>query len=256
MAADSGEIFGRTALVAGEKMMRRLADTRVIIFGVGGVGSWCAEILARTGIGHLTLVDSDSVAVSNINRQLMATCSTVGRPKVDVLAERLRDINPAIDLQPMQTVYYRQSSGRFDLDSYDYVIDAIDSLDCKASLIIEATSLSRPRLFSSMGAALKLSASRIDVAEFWKVQGCPLARALRQKFKRSRVMPRKKFLCVYSPEVIANRVHADVLAEADGNDSWSARKAVINGTFAHTTAIFGLRLAGLVIEDIYRTTEA
>lgn len=256
MAFDSDEIFGRTVLVAGDKMMRRLTDTRVIIFGVGGVGSWCAEILARTGVGHITIVDSDCVAASNINRQLMATCSTVGRPKVDVLAKRLRDINPAIDLQPMQTVYDRLSAGRFGLDSYDYIIDAIDSLDCKAALIIEATSLSRPRLFSSMGAALKVTASKIDVAEFWKVQGCPLARALRQKFKRSGVMPLKKFMCVYSPEVISNRLHAEVPDESDGNDSWSPRKAVINGTFAHTTAMFGLRLAGLVIEDIYRTTEA
>lgn len=250
---ERSEIFGRTALVAGEDMMARLAATRVIVFGVGGVGSWCAEALVRSGVGHLTIVDSDVVAVSNINRQLMATLSTVGQPKVEALSRRLLDISPDLDIVAVRGVYDRSTASEYALGNYNYVIDAIDSLDCKAALICHATSTPGVTLFSSMGAALKLSASKIATAEFWKVEGCPLARALRQKFRRSGVRPARKFLCVYSPEVLPNRGSQPVSDDLTG-DSWSARKAVINGTFAHTTAIFGLTLAGLVIEDIYTST--
>lgn len=254
MDKDRDTIFGRTALLAGSEMMHRLAQTKVIIFGVGGVGSWCAESLVRTGIGHLTIVDSDTVAASNINRQLMATCSSIGRPKVDALAERLLDINPDLDISPLRAVYDSSTAGSFGLCGYDYAIDAIDSLDCKAHLIREATSIAGLKFYSSMGAALKISASQIRVDEFWKVRGCPLARALRQKFKRSGEFPSRKFRCVYSPELLSNRNHAEIPAEAAEGDTWSTRKAVINGTFAHTTAIFGLTLAGLVVEDLYNAT--
>lgn len=252
MIVDSSDIFNRTELLAGDEMMKRLADTRVIIFGVGGVGSWCAEALVRTGIGHLTIVDSDTVAPSNINRQLMALTSTVGQPKVDVLARRLSDINPGLDINPIRGVYDRETVSSFAIQDYNYVIDAIDSLDCKAALICEATAIKGLKFFSSMGAALKLSASEIRTAEFWKVQGCPLARALRQKFKRMGIMPRHKFMCVYSPELLRNRKVQLPPDQSTSDDTWSARKAAINGTFAHTTAIFGFTLAGLVIEDLYR----
>lgn len=253
---DSFEIFGRTALVAGAEMMDRLAAARVIVFGVGGVGSWCAEALVRSGVGHLTIVDSDVVAVSNINRQLMATVTTVGQPKVEALRSRLLDINPDLDITAVRGVYDRSTAFEYRLETYNYVIDAIDSLDCKAMLICEATSRPGVTLFSSMGAALKLSASKIATAEFWKVEGCPLARALRQKFKRSGIRPARKFKCVYSPEVLRNRGCQPVPDAVTEDDTWSARKAVINGTFAHTTAIFGLTLAGLVIEDIYNSTNS
>ncbi len=248
---DRAEIFGRTALVAGDAMMERLAATKVIVFGVGGVGSWCVEALVRSGIGHITIVDSDNVAASNINRQLMATTSTVGRPKVEVLAQRMLDINPGLDIRTVCGVYDRTTAPDFHLGDYDYVIDAIDSLDCKALLICEATATKGVTLYSSMGAALKLSASKISTAEFWKVEGCPLARALRQKFKRSGIVPSRKFKCVYSPETLHNRSTQPIPASPSADDNWSARKAVINGTFAHTTAIFGLTLAGLLIEDIW-----
>lgn len=251
---DRAEIFGRTALVAGDAMMERLAATKVIVFGVGGVGSWCVEALVRSGIGHITIVDSDNVAASNINRQLMATTSTVGRPKVEVLAQRMLDINPGLDIRTVCGVYDRTTAPDFHLGDYDYVIDAIDSLDCKALLICEATATKGVTLYSSMGAALKLSASKISTAEFWKVEGCPLARALRQKFKRSGIVPSRKFKCVYSPETLHNRSTQPIPASPSADDNWSARKAVINGTFAHTTAIFGLTLAGLLIEDIYNSS--
>ena len=248
------ERLGRTRLAAGDEMMERLSACRVIIFGVGGVGSWAAESLVRSGVGCLTIVDSDLVAESNINRQLMATTSTVGRPKVEVLAERLRDINPDIDLTALQQVYDSSTADSFDLGSYDYVIDAIDSLECKALLITRALECRRTTLFSSMGAALKLTVTDIAVADFAKVEGCPLARALRRKFRASGGMPRRKFLCVYSPERLSNRAASPSDAPAEQGDTWSARKAAVNGTFAPAVAAFGLTLASLVLKDIYTKT--
>lgn len=245
------EIFARERLVAGDAMMDALALSRVIVFGVGGVGSWCCEALCRSGVGHLTLVDSDLVAVSNINRQLMATTSTVGTPKVEALARRLLDINPGADIVARQEAYTAETADSFDLDSYDYVIDAIDSLENKALLILRATAADTV-FFSSMGAARKLDPTKIGVAEFFKVEGCPLARALRTRFRRRATFPARKFKCVYSPETIPNRLETERPAEASADDSWTASKAAVNGTFAHTTAVFGMTLAGLVVEDLYK----
>ena len=181
-------------------MFKRLQRIKVIIFGLGGVGSWCAESLVRSGVCHITLVDSDRVDVTNINRQLPATSSTVGQVKVDVMKNRLMDINPDAEIMAIRRFYTEETADEFDLSQYDYVIDAIDSLKDKALLILRATN-SEAKLFSSMGAALKVDAGKISVAEFWKVQGCPLAAALRRKFKRSGQFPRRKFKCVYSPEL-------------------------------------------------------
>ncbi|MDE6074569.1 MAG: tRNA threonylcarbamoyladenosine dehydratase [Muribaculaceae bacterium] len=254
------ERFNRVELLVGSEAMSRLASTRVIIFGVGGVGSWAAESLVRSGIGHLTLVDFDRVEASNINRQLPATTSTVGHIKADVMADRLIDINPDCEIVPIREFYTESTSGKFDLEQYDYIIDAIDSLRDKALLIINATRCRHPKLFSSMGAALKMDATAIDIAEFWKVQGCPLAAALRRKFKHSGVYPSKKFKCVYSPEIYRNRGPQPTTdltdeqheATPDNLDSMTVKKAQINGTMAHTTAIFGFMLAGLVVSDICR----
>ena len=235
----NNDSFGRTALLAGEAMMDALRHTRVLVFGVGGVGSWCVEALARTAVGRITIVDPDRVAESNINRQMPALTSTVGRPKVDVVAERIADINPDADVEAICGSYTPKSAEIFDIGSYDYVIDAIDSLDDKADLILRCTTpATAPRraFFSSMGAARKLDITKIAVAEFWKVEGCPLARALRTRFRRSGVFPQRKFKCVYSPESLAHR--------AEGPKG-------VNGTFAHATATFGLMLASLVINDLY-----
>ena len=238
MHTDS-EYFGRTALLAGDGMMETMASLRVIVFGVGGVGSWCVEALARSGTGHITLVDPDCVAPSNINCQMPALSSTIGRPKVDVVAERIRDINPEACVTALQMRYTPENAAGFGLGEYDFVIDAIDSLSDKADLILRCTdpeSAPRRGFFSSMGAARKLDPSKIAVAEFWKVDGCPLARALGARFRRAGTFPRRKFKCVYSPESLQHR--------AEG-------PAGVNGTFMHTTAIFGLTLASLIIRDIY-----
>lgn len=241
-----------------------MAEVHVIIFGVGGVGSWCAESLVRSGITHLTLVDSDRVCVTNINRQLMATSRTVGRVKVDALRDRLLEINPHADIRVEQEIYSAETAELFHLEQYDYVIDAIDSLQNKADLILHATSL-KLKFFSSMGAALKLDPTRIKVAEFWKVTGCPLGAALRNKFKRSKRFPKRKFKCVYSDELLKNKgVNRSCGTEqclcpkaqtGPGktelvNHEWCSSKAQINGTLAHITAIFGFTLAGLLMQDI------
>ena len=162
------QIFDRTARLLGNDGLRRLDDINVIIFGVGGVGSWAAETLVRTGVTHITLVDADNVAPSNINRQLPALASTVGQVKVDVLRQHLLDINPEASVTALHTLYNASTASSFNLEQYDYVIDAIDSLSDKALLILNASeSMTGHRgmqLYSSMGAALKLDPSRIAVA--------------------------------------------------------------------------------------------
>lgn len=269
-------IFRRSELLLGDKAMRSIAEKRVIIFGVGGVGSWCAESLVRSGIRQLTIVDSDRVCITNINRQLMATSKTVGQVKVDVLKERLLSINPAAEITAIQQIFTAETADSFHIDSYDYIIDAIDSLKDKALLILMATASSRtgvdgkaPKFFSSMGAALKLDPTRIKTAEFWKVQGDPLARALRNRFKRDKVFPKRKFQCVYSDELLQNKGHNATcgteqcmcpkakMGPGDPsllNHEWCSSKAQINGTLAHITAIFGFMLAGLVIQDIVQSS--
>ena len=228
-------IFSRAELLLGTDTMQRLARTRVILFGVGGVGSWCAEALVRSGVGHLTMVDFDRVDVTNVNRQLMATSTTVGQVKVDALRQRLLTISPQADVVAVQQTYTQETADQFVLDDYDYVIDAIDSLPDKALLILRACQ-SEARLFSSMGAALKLDPTRVKTAEFWRVVGDPLARALRNRFKRNATFPRRKFQCVYSDE----RVEA---------------KGTGKGSLVHITAVFGCVLAGLVLQDVARKTD-
>ena len=237
-------IFRRSELLLGDEAMTRIAEKRVIIFGVGGVGSWCAESLIRSGIRRLTIVDSDRVCITNINRQLMATTKTVGQVKVDALKERLLTINPTAEITALQQVFSEETAESFQLDSYDYIIDAIDSLKDKALLILMTTQ-TQAQFFSSMGAALKLDPTRIKVAEFWKVQGDPLARAIRKKFKHYGQYPEKKFLVVYSDELLENRG----CPTDEGEEPSPFVKPQTNGSLAHITAIFGFMLAGLVVQD-------
>ena len=265
MGRETG-IFKRTELLVGKKAFKQISEVRVIIFGVGGVGSWCAESLVRSGIKYLTIVDSDRVCITNINRQLMATTETVGQIKVEALKKRLLSINPTAEINALQQIYCAETAESFQIETYDYIIDAIDSLENKAALIRHACE-TKATFFSSMGAALKMDSLKIDVAEFWKVKGCPLAAALRRKFKKAKVFPAKKFKCVYSEELLENQGIASLCGTdqcickekgsslADENQTendWHAAKVHTNGTVAHTTAIFGFTIAGLVIQDILK----
>lgn len=250
--------------------MERIATARVIIFGVGGVGSWCAESLVRSGICHLTIVDSDCVCITNVNRQSMATTRTVGRVKVEALKERLLEINPAADITAVQEIFNADTADGFHLEEYDYIIDAIDSLKDKLELILRCTQKAQqpqPTLYSSMGAALKMDPTQVKVSEFWQVDGCPLAAVLRRRMRKQKRFPGRKFQCVWGPEVLPNLGQARTCgteacmcpkaSSGDGradllNHEWCTSKAQINGTTAHITALFGFTLAGLVIQDLYR----
>ncbi len=256
-------IFHRSELLLGKEVMEALASKRAILFGIGGVGSWCAESLVRTGLLNLTIVDSDRVDITNVNRQLMATTKTVGQVKTEALKERLLEINPNANIDDVQEIYSRDTADQFNLDEYDIIIDAIDSLSSKAHLIQNA--VDRDAIFvSSMGAALKVDPSRVQVDSFWKVKGCPLARKVRKMLRKWKVNERH-FPCVYSDEVLENE--GSYLIEEHKNDpeivqnqgpgnpellnhKWDHKKASINGSLSHVTGIFGFTLAGLVVKKI------
>jgi len=263
MLSEKG-IFQRTELLLGTEIMTNIASKKVIIFGIGGVGSWCAESLVRSGISDLTIVDSDRICVTNINRQIHATTQTVGEVKTDALKRRLLEINPHASITDIQKIYNKDNNDFFKLEQFDYIIDAIDSLSSKVNLIRRATRTDAT-LFSSMGASLKIDPSRIKVAEFWDVDGCPLGSKVRKMIRKGD-LPAKKFLCVYSDEVLesmgsgascgTDKCLCPKNKDANGDPEladheWCSQKAVINGTIAHITAIFGFTLAGLVIQDIY-----
>lgn len=261
----SKEIFSRSELLLGDEKMQLIASKKVILFGVGGVGSWCAESLVRSGIKHLTIVDSDRITASNINRQLMATTSTIGQVKTEVLKARLLDINPKAEINALQKIYSKDTYEEFNLEQYDVIIDAIDSLGSKVHLI--RTASETDAIFvSSMGAALKIDPTKINVSLFWNAQGCPLARKIRKMLRKVGV-PKRDFLCVYSEEVLEN-VGANSIPEKTQNQTpksnegpgdpelvnhdWTDYKAVTNGTLVHITAIFGFTLSGLIIKEIVK----
>jgi tRNA A37 threonylcarbamoyladenosine dehydratase len=272
----------RTELLLGKDNLDRIAETRVLIFGLGGVGSWCAESLVRSGIRKLTIVDSDRVCVTNCNRQLMATTKTVGEVKVEALRNRLLEINPNAQIEALQKIYEPATADSFHMEDYDFIIDAIDSLSEKADLILRATSLPKHITFiSSMGAALRIDPFQIRKAEFWKVKGDPLARAIRKKFKKQKVRPARKFFCVYSEEKPMSNMgenhscgtsecmcpKAKLLSGVRGTDTavydapgdqslveheWCTSKAQINGSLCHITAIFGMAITGIVLNEIVK----
>ena len=225
--------FSRSEALLGGEAMKRLAGARVLVVGVGGVGSWCAEALVRTGVGHITLVDDDVVAESNVNRQCPATAKTIGRPKVEAMAERLKEVNPACEVEAVNARY--TSSSVFCLKSFALVVDAIDSVDCKAELILGATEAGVP-LVSSMGAALRLAPTKVKVTRFEKVEGDGLARALRQRFKKLERFPAAKFTCVWSSEspVIQTFEHSNIRTSS-------------KGSLMPVTATFGMCLASEAI---------
>ena len=229
------EFFSRSEALLGEAAMRRLAEARVLIVGVGGVGSWCAEALVRTGVGHVTLVDDDVVAESNVNRQCPATAATIGRPKVEAMAERLVAINPACEIEAVNARY--PSSSVSSLRSFDLVVDAIDSVDCKAELILNATEAGVP-LVSSMGAALRIDPTTVKVTRFEKVEGDGLAKALRQRFRKLNRFPKGRLSCVWSGEGPLK----------PQNLKTSKPQTPVKGSLMQVTAVFGMCLASETIK--------
>ncbi len=228
------DFFSRSEALLGGKVMESLRNVRVILFGVGGVGSWCAEALVRTGLTHLTIVDGDSVQPSNVNRQLPATRETLGRPKVEVLKERLLSINPDAEIEAVFENYYAdgKTEGGADLmiGGYDYIIDAIDSVAAKTDLIINATRTRGVKIFSSMGAALRFDPTKVTTGELMSIQGDALAKAVRTRMKKIGLHPYRKVKCVYSTE--------------------QPQSCETRGSLMQVTAVFGCTLASMVINDL------
>lgn len=239
--------FHRTEMLIGPDALKKLNETHVIIFGVGGVGSWCAEALIRSGVGRLTLVDNDVVCETNINRQMQATAKTVGQLKVEALRHRLLEIHPDAQIETLSIAYNRDTREGFDLAQYDYVIDAIDSLSHKVNLIASAMDAGTT-LFSAMGAASKVDPTSIKVDSIWKSNGCRLARFVRKRLRKRGA--EGDCLCVYSPEQFS--IFGDAEPNEDDTDAWSETKAQVNGSMVHMTGTFGFHLAGLVVQDIAR----
>ena len=224
--------YSRTELLLGSEGVSRLKNAKVIIFGIGGVGGYTAEALARAGVGSLSLVDSDTVSVSNINRQIIATHKTVGKYKTEAMKERIREINPDIEVKVYNTFYDEENSGSFDFSEYDYVVDAIDSVRSKIELICQAKRQGA-RIISSMGAGNKLDPCAFSVSDISKSSVCPLARAVRTELNRRNITNVK---CVFSKELPVKK--------KNGEDGGAP------GSVSFVPSVAGLIIAGEVIKDI------
>ena len=232
--------FSRTELLFGKAAMEKLAASRVAVFGVGGVGGYAVEALARSGVGHLDLIDNDTVSLTNINRQIIATSKTVGKYKVDVAAERVMDINPEAVVNTHKTFYLPETAHAFDFKNYDYIIDAIDTVKGKIELVLNAEKAGTP-IISCMGAGNKLDPTMFEVADIFKTSVCPLAKVMRAELKKRGI---KKLKVVYSKEI-------PVVPEDSEELAGSARRQ-IPGSNAFVPSVAGLIIAGEVIKDLIR----
>ena len=218
--------------------MERLARARVAVFGIGGVGGHVVEALVRSGIGEIDLIDSDTVSESNLNRQLIATHSTVGRYKVDVMEERIRDINPQAVVHKYQCFFLPENAGQFPFEAYDYVVDAVDTVTAKIELVLKAQAAEVP-MISSMGAGNKLDASAFRVADIYQTSVCPLAKVMRRELKNRGV---KHLKVVYSQEM--------PLTPISSEETPPEGRRAIPGSVAFVPSVAGLIIAGEVVKDL------
>lgn len=231
------EKFSRTELLIGEKAVEKLANSRVAVFGVGGVGGYVVEALVRSGVGTLDLIDNDDVSISNINRQIIATTKTVGRPKVDVAKERALEINPNVKVNVYQMFYTSETEEQFDFSQYDYVVDAIDTVVGKLSLVEKSKSAGVP-IICAMGAGNKLDPTKFEVADISKTSVCPLARVMRTELKKRNITDVK---VVYSKEIPQK---SDLIDEKTGKS--------VPGSISFVPSVVGLIIAGEVIKDLIK----
>lgn len=241
--------FSRTELLLGKAAIDRLAQSRVAVFGIGGVGSYTAEALARSGVGGFMLVDDDLVCITNLNRQLIALRSTVGRAKVEVMAERIRDINPAADVEPRKTFYLPENAEAFDLSRYDYIVDAVDTVSAKVELAVRAARANVP-IISCMGAGNKLDPTRLEVADLAQTSVCPLCKVMRKELKKRGLTALK---VVYSKEPPLEPVETDAIncrrncvCPKDSPRTCIVRRR-IPGSVAFVPSVAGLIIAGEVV---------
>ncbi len=232
--------FSRTRLLLGEAALEKLAKCRVAVFGVGGVGGYVCEALARSGVGAFDLVDDDQVALTNLNRQIIATHSTLGRDKVEVMAERMRDINPAVDVRPRRCFFLPENADEFSFDEYDYVVDAVDTVAAKLALIEKARARGVP-VISAMGAGNKLDPGRFRVSDISQTNTCPLARVMRRELHK-RGIDHVKVVWSDEPPV-------QPMGEAEDAPAGHARRST-PGSTAFAPAVAGLMIAGEVVKDL------
>lgn len=244
--------FSRTEIIIGKPALTRLASSSVAVFGIGGVGGNAAEALARSGIGRIALCDDDSVCLTNINRQVIAAHSTVGRGKTEVMAERIRDINPAAEVERFDCFYSRETAGEVDLSAYDYVIDAVDTVSAKLLLVEGAIEAGVP-VISCMGTGNKLDPTQLEVADIYKTSVCPLAKVMRKEL-RARGVERLKV--VYSREIPvvpveddANSCKHNCICPPESARHCEKRRQV-PGSMAFVPPVAGMVLAGEVIRDL------
>ncbi len=231
------EIFSRQNIVFGAETLDILKNSRVAVFGVGGVGGYTCESLARSGVGMLDIVDNDTVSVSNINRQIIALHSTIGKNKVDVMKERLLDINPEIVVNAHNCFFLKENEREFEFEKFDYIVDAIDTVSGKLALAVIADKLNVP-IISAMGAGNKTDPTQFKVADIYKTSGCPLAKAMRKLCKENNV---KKLKVVYSEE---SPVRKEELIDETSN------KRSIPGSLSFVPSVMGLIMAGEVVKDL------
>ncbi len=229
--------FSRTRILYGEETMGRLASSRVAVFGIGGVGGYVVEALARSGIGAMDLVDNDKVCLTNINRQIIATTKTVGEYKVDVAKERVHDINPDCKVETYKAFFLPETRDQFDFQKYDYVVDAIDTVTGKLAIVEKAKEAGVP-VISSMGAGNKVNAAMFEVADIYKTSICPLAKVMRRECKKRNIDSLK---VVYSKEKPISPLE-DLSA--------GTQKRAVPGSTAFVPSVVGLIIAGEVINDI------
>lgn len=233
--------FSRTELLIGSQAVQKLHAAHVAVFGIGGVGGYAVEALARSGVGRLTLVDNDTVALTNLNRQIIATYATIGQPKVTAMAERLRSINPHIEVHPCQCFFLPENQEQFDFSQYDYVVDAVDTVAAKIAIVMAAKAADVP-VISSMGAGNKMNPALFQVADIYKTSVDPLARVMRQAMKKRGV---KKLKVVYSTEQPLQPVDPDGECGAE-----APKRRALPGSTAFTPSAAGLLIASEVVKDL------
>ncbi len=242
--------FSRSRMLLGEEAMKKLAASRVAVFGVGGVGGYVVEALARSGVGQIDVIDNDTVALSNLNRQIIATMDTVGRNKVDVIAERILSINPDAIVYRHKCFYLPETAEEFDFTCFDYVVDAIDTVTGKIQLILQAKEASVP-VISAMGAGNKLDPARFEVADIYETSVDPLARVMRRELKKRGVEALK---VVYSKEKplqpLAEQEPAEGTGQESGNEEALHQRRSTPGSLAFVPSVAGLIIAGEVVRDL------
>lgn len=241
--------FIRTRLLIGDEPLKKLAAAKIAVFGVGGVGGFCVEALARAGVGTLHLYDDDTVSESNLNRQLIALHSTIGRPKVEVMAQRVLDINPDCKVRAFPMFYLPENADQVDLSQYDYVIDAIDTVAAKLELAVRCTALHIP-LISAMGSGNKLDPTSFTVTDISKTKGCPLARIMRKELRKRGIDHLKVVYSEEEPLTPAQPPETEAPVTASETRPGGPGRRATPGSISYVPAAAGFVLAGAVLRDL------